>query len=84
MDFTENLFADSSNNIGLVLWNFLLNILDGIELIKDFLLTSYNVGSISVFGVTIVEGFSITPLAPTGAIIVILLITGLLKGVNPV
>lgn len=70
-------------NVGKILWNFMLVIVETMGQVKDILLTPYTVADIQVLGFTIVEGFTFTPLIPSAGFIIILLSLGIIKAVNP-
>ena len=70
-------------NVGRLLWDFTLVVVQTMGQVKDWLLTPYTVGSIEILGFEIIEGFTITPLLPSSIFIIALLGFGVIKAVNP-
>jgi hypothetical protein len=70
-------------NVGRVLYDFGFAILDGADRVWTFLLTPLEIGTIELFGLTLIEGFSFTPLMISGGTVVALLLIGVISAVNP-
>lgn len=65
------------------LWNLTLSILSAMGEVWNWLTTQQDIGKITIFGTTIFNGMSFTPLAFGGAVILIILGIGLISLVNP-
>lgn len=65
------------------LWNLTLSILSAMGDVWNWLTTKHDIGKIEIFGTTLFEGLSFTPLAFGGAVILIILGIGLISLVNP-
>jgi hypothetical protein len=70
-------------DIGRKLYDLTLSILQAMGEVWDWLNTRHVIGKIEIFGTTLSDGISITPLAFGGAVIIIILGIGLISLVNP-
>lgn len=70
-------------DVGRKLYELTLKILQSMGSVWDWLNTRHDIGKIEIFGTTISEGISITPLAFGGTVILIILGIGLISLVNP-
>lgn len=70
-------------DVGRKLYELTLKILQSMGSVWDWLNTRHVIGKIEIFGTTISEGISITPLAFGGTVILIILGIGLISLVNP-
>lgn len=71
------------SNFGRMAWNLVIQILRAMGDVWDFLSNPVDIGKIEVFGVTLFEGITFTPLAFGGVVILAILIIGLISLFNP-
>lgn len=71
------------SKLGIWLWNLTISILSAMGDVWDWLTTQHDIGKLEIFGTTLFEGLSITPLAFGGTVILIILGLGLISLVNP-
>lgn len=70
-------------DVGRKLYELTISILQAMGDVWDWLNTRHVIGKIEIFGTTLSDGISITPLAFGGTVILIILAIGLISLVNP-
>ena len=70
-------------NIGVILWDFIISIGQIMGSVWTFLTTEQTFAEFSVFGLTIIDGFTFTPIEITGVIIILIVTAGLISLFSP-
>ena len=71
------------DNIGRILWNLTITILQAMGDVFEWLTTPKSIGKIEILGWEIMDGLTFTPLALSGGFILAILGIGLISLLNP-